>query len=78
MIKPIHTLIQIIDDLYGTDHYPFIITFNESIVHRINFIAKWKFHDANWKEYGKHIIENVHTIDSCLDNLTSDKHININ
>ena len=69
---------QALNELYGSDHFPLIISINtQSTFQELNH-NRWKYHKANWTTYQNIISKNIDELYNQLDNVSNIDKIDIN
>lgn len=68
---------QTLNFLYGSDHYPIILKFDQAHSDQRSFTPKYKWYKADWVKY-KHIIrENLTNLNNEIKRQTNENHLNI-
>ena len=68
---------EVLDNLYGSDHYPLMLKFNQPIEKPIRLSQKWKFQDANWEKYKQNVTLNIQNLDIYIENSTQNNTVDI-
>ena len=67
-----------LDELYCSDHYPLIITFNKAEQDIKTHTSRWKYHKADWNKYRHIITKSMDELSNVIDEISNSNSININ